>query len=260
MRRHSVPEEGGAGCPCWGRGTPSPASSRAEEMNLSSWHLRKSRSSSRSSMRFCSQEFLSRARCSWARTPFIRATVGEAASAGSRGGRPWSHPRPQGPQLVPHGTQSPASPLTLEVTPRGAQAVKDLWVQVGGLIERDGNLQGLAVLLHWRREARLTQRRSRGLPQRRSRGLGPAPSQGGKGRGWGGWSRGRFLTWPPPAVHGAAFCRPRQLSASGPLDKRGSHRWRNTDGHLGAFLGDLGRSTWGGLLRAWTRGSERRRG
>lgn len=215
-------------------------SSRAEEMNLSSWHRRKSRSSSRSSMRFCSQEFLSRARCSWARTPFIRAAVGEAASAGSRGGWPWSHPRPQGPRLVPHGTQSPTGPLTLEVPPRGAQAVKDLRVQVGRLIERDGNLQGLAVLLHWRREARLT--------QRRSRGLGPAPGQGGKRRGWGGLSRGRFLTWPPPAVHGAAFCRPRQLSASGPLDKRGSHRWRNTDGLLGGIPGDLGRSTWGGLL------------
>lgn len=95
MQEHShVPEKGGAGPPGEG-GTPSPASRRAEEMNLSSWHRRKSRSSSRSSMRFCSQEFLSRARCSWARTPFIRAAVGEAASDGSRGGRPWSHPRTQ---------------------------------------------------------------------------------------------------------------------------------------------------------------------
>lgn len=201
MQEHGVPEKGGAGPP-GEEGTPSPASRRAEEMNLSSWHRRKSRSSSRSSMRFCSQEFLSRARCSWARTLFIRAAVGEAASDGSRGGRPWSHPRPQGPWLNPHGTQSPSSPLTLEVPPRGAQAVKDLRVQVGRLIEGDGNLQGLAVLLHW----------------------------------------------PPPAVHGAAFCRPRQLSASGPLDKKGSHRWRNTDGLLGGIPGDLGLSTWGGLF------------
>ena len=173
MQEHGVPEKGGAGPP-GEEGTPSPASRRAEEMNLSSWHRRKSRSSSRSSMRFCSQEFLSRARCSWARTLFIRAAVGEAASDGSRGGRPWSHPRPQGPWLNPHGTQSPSSPLTLEVPPRGAQAVKDLRVQVGRLIEGDGNLQGLAVLLHWRREAKLT--------QGRSWGLGPDPSQGGKGR------------------------------------------------------------------------------
>lgn len=81
-------------------------------------------------MRFCSQEFLSRAICSWALTPFIRATVGDAASGGSRdSGEAWSHPRPQGPCTpAAWGPSEPAPQLTLEVSPRGAQTVKDLWV------------------------------------------------------------------------------------------------------------------------------------